>query len=146
MSMDQKFKKPDIRIIRLIFIAIVFMSTGLVFELYLLDHYEGLLQLIPFLCIGIGLILAILLFKFKNRVAQLSFQLCLLLTALSGIVGIFLHLNANAEFEKEIKPSIEGMDLILESLSGALPSLAPGSLILFSLIGYSYLLLIKQKA
>ena len=49
------------------------------------------------------------------------------------------------EFEKEISPGLDGMDLFMEMASGALPSLAPGSLILLSLIGYSYILLIKQK-
>ena len=69
----------------------------------------------------------------------------MLLTALSGVYGTFLHLRANFEFEQEMKPTETGLNLFLESLSGALPALAPGSLIALALIGYSYLILLKQK-
>ncbi|MDX1314396.1 MAG: hypothetical protein R3356_02740, partial [Eudoraea sp.] len=45
----------------------------------------------------------------------------------------------------EMTPSAKGWDLFVESLSGALPALAPGSMIVLALIGYSYLILLKQK-
>ena len=143
--MKQKVKYLDAKITRLILIAIVFMSIGLSIELYLLKHYEGILQFIPIICVSLGLILSLILFKFRNSSIQILFHISLILMVASGLAGIFLHLKANYEFEKEIRPSINGMDLFMESLSGALPSLAPGSLILLALIGYSYTLLIKQQ-
>ena len=143
--MKQKVKYLDVKITRLILIAIVFMSVGLSIELYLLEHYEGILQFIPIICVSLGLILSLILFKFRNTTIQILFHTSLILMVTSGLAGIFLHLKANYEFEKEIRPSINGMDLFMESLSGALPSLAPGSLILLALIGYSYTLLIKQQ-
>ncbi len=143
--MKQNVKSLDAKITRLILIAIAFMSIGLSIELYLLEHYEGILQLIPIICVSLGLILSIVLFRFRNKPIQILFHISLILMVASGLAGIFLHLKANYEFEKEIRPSINGMDLFMESLSGALPSLAPGSLILLALIGYSYTLLIKQQ-
>jgi hypothetical protein len=73
------------------------------------------------------------------------FKVILGCTALSGIYGTFLHLRANYEFELEMKPNARDWDLFIESLSGALPTLAPGSMIVLALIGYSYILLLKQK-
>ena len=143
--MKQNIKSLDAKITRLILIAIAFMSVGLSIELYLLEHYEGILQFIPIICVSLGLILSLVLFRFRNKTIQNLFNISLILLVASGLTGIFLHLKANYEFEKEIRPSINGMDLFMESLSGALPSLAPGSLILLALIGYSYTLLIKQQ-
>ncbi|WP_425235398.1 hypothetical protein [Ulvibacterium sp.] len=130
---------------RILLAAFVFMTVGTVLELYLLDHYEGAQQLIPILCIGSSiLILCILFFRRTNMTLKL-FKLVLVLTALSGVYGAFLHLRANYEFEQEMKPTAGGWDLFVESLSGALPALAPFSMIVLALIGYSYVILIKQE-
>lgn len=75
---------------------------------------------------------------------MLSFQLLMVATALSGLYGIYLHLRANYEFELEMKPTLGGWELFTESLSGALPALAPASMIVLALIGYSYSILLKQ--
>lgn len=130
---------------RVLFAALLFMIVGMGLELYLLGHYEDTLQLIPLFCIGgTLLILSILLFQ-QSAFFLGVFKLLLGLTALSGLYGTFLHLRANYEFEQEMKPSTADWDLFLESLSGALPALAPGSMILLALLGYSYILLLKQK-
>tara|TARA_B100000767_G_scaffold269985_1_gene292810 strand:+ start:1707 stop:1856 length:150 start_codon:yes stop_codon:yes gene_type:complete len=44
-----------------------------------------------------------------------------------------------------MKPTANFWELFSESLSGALPTLAPMSMIVLALIGYSYLILIKQQ-
>ena len=130
---------------QLIFATFVFMLLGVGLELYLLSHYEDTLQRIPLFCIGSAiLVLIILLFKRSSFVITL-FKVILGCTALSGIYGTFLHLRANYEFEMEMKPNARDWDLFIESLSGALPTLAPGSMIVLALIGYSYILLLKQK-
>lgn len=74
-----------------------------------------------------------------------SFKLVLLVTALSGIYGGYLHLSSNFEFEIEMTPTASNWELLIESLSGALPTLAPLSMIVLALIGYSYLILINKK-
>ncbi len=130
---------------RVISLTLLFMMIGTAMELYLLDHYEGVQQLIPLLCIGTSLVLVVLLFWQRTRLLLGMFQLTLGLTALSGVYGTYLHLQANYEFEQEMKPTANDWDLFVESLSGALPTLAPASMIVLALIGYSYLLLLRQK-
>ncbi len=114
-------------------------------ELYLLDHYEDTLQLIPILCIGLVMLTVILLIFLKSKLIKVAFKVILLITALSGIYGGYLHLLANYEFEIEMRPTANNWELLSESLSGALPALAPFSMIVLALIGYSYLIIINQK-
>lgn len=121
------------------------MTLGTVSELYLLDHYEDTLQFIPILCIGLLLLIVLVMFFYRSRFLNQVFKILLMLTALSGVYGAFLHLQANYEFELEMTPTLGGWDLFIESLSGALPALAPFSMVVLALIGYSYLILINQK-
>ena len=121
------------------------MMVGTAVELYLLDHYEDVYQLIPLICIGalLATVVAMLYWRASRLIGV--FKVLLVLTALSGGFGTFLHLQANYEFELEMKPTAGEWDLIVESFSGALPALAPASMIGLALVGYSYLLLLKQN-
>jgi hypothetical protein len=124
-----------------------FLTTtmGIAFELYLLGHHEDNWQLIPLICIGASLFFTgLFLFKRTKFNRGLLF-IVLLIDALSGLYGVFLHLQANYEFELEMRPSLSGWELFKESLSGALPALAPGSMVIIALIGFSYLTLITNK-
>ncbi|MCX2718026.1 hypothetical protein [Lentiprolixibacter aurantiacus] len=138
-------KTSEFGLKRVIIVALLFMMVGTALELYLLNHYEGTLQLIPIICIGASITTLAILHFHRTTYTIRIYKLVLGLTALSGVYGTFLHLQANFEFEVEMKPTAKTWDLFLESLSGALPSLAPGSMIVLALIGYSYLLLLKQK-
>ena len=142
---SNKFTLERYGVKRVILLALLFMLFGTLMELYLLDHYEDTLQLIPALCIGGALINLFVLFFRRSQVIINLFKLVLVLTSLSGIYGAFLHLQANYEFEQDMKPTANFWELFSESLSGALPTLAPMSMIVLALIGYSYLILIKQQ-
>ena len=130
---------------QLVLIALLFMTTGMLLELYLLGHYEDNYQLIPLFGIAIALIISVVLNFRASKMIQNLFKLVLILISLSGIYGVYLHLQANFEFEKEIHPTLNNSSLFLESISGALPTIAPLSLIVLALIGYTYLILINQK-
>jgi|TARA_B100001146_G_scaffold130896_1_gene114984 hypothetical protein len=54
---------------------------------------------------------------------------------LSGVVGLYLHLKANVEFELELRPTMANAELILETLMGAIPALAPGEMVQLGLLG-----------
>lgn len=136
-------QKPKVRSI--LVLALVFMLLGTALELYLLHHFESVQQAIPLIFIGALLLLvALSFFSWAHGVFQF-FKPVLLLTALSGLYGTFLHLKANYEFELEMKPTANNWDLFLESMSGALPALAPCSMIVLALIGYSYTLLLNTN-
>ena len=130
---------------QVIVLAFLFMMIGTLLELYLLNHYEDTLQLIPVFCIAIALINSIFIYFRRSKVTFNIFKVVLFLTSLSGLYGVFLHLQANYEFEQEIKPTANFWELFLESVSGAFPALAPLSMVVLALIGYSYLILINQK-
>jgi hypothetical protein len=141
----QNDKATPLHVHRVVLTALLIMLVGTALELYLLTHYEGVQQLIPLLCIGVSILVLILLFFQRTKVLMNLFKFVLILTGLSGIYGTFLHLRANYEFELEMKPTATGWNLFVESLSGALPALAPCSMIVLALLGYSYLLLLKHK-
>jgi hypothetical protein len=46
-----------------------------------------------------------------------------------------LHYHGNEEFELEMYPSLSGMQLVSETLTGATPVLAPGSMALLGVVG-----------
>lgn len=130
---------------RIIIAALSFMMLGTLLELYLLNHFEDWLQFIPFVCIFASAIMMIVLMLKQSEIIQKLFVFLMIATAMCGMYGIYLHLSVNFQFEQEMTPSHSNWDLFVESLSGAIPTLAPGSLIVLALIGYSYIKLIKQN-
>jgi hypothetical protein len=51
---------------------------------------------------------------------------------------MLLHYQSNREFELETYPTMAGLELLRETLTGAIPALAPGALIHIGLIGFAY--------
>ena len=144
--MSTRKDKPSTSLLQIALLsALLFMLFGTALELYLLNHFEDTFQLVPLICIGASALVLCLLFFQRSNFLKGLFKWILGITALSGFYGTYLHLNANYEFELEMKPTLNGWELIVESLSGALPALAPCSMIVLALIGYSYLLLLKHK-
>jgi hypothetical protein len=117
----------------------VFGLLGVAAELVLLEHYEDLKQLIPFVVIGIGLAGVAWFIARPGPASTRSFTAIIALFGLSGLIGLILHYRGNAEFERERDPAIGGVTLVWESLTGATPALAPGTMILFAFIGYALL-------
>ena len=107
-------------------------------ELFLLGHYEDPWQLVPLGMIGLSLVvLAVRLFRNDARVLRV-FQVLMLMFVAAGALGIYLHYQSNVEFELEMNPAAAGWELIRESLSGAMPALAPGTMAYLGLIGFLY--------
>jgi len=125
---------------KLLLAALVISLVGTAGELLLIEHFEGLWQIIPLLLIAIG-ITAISWFSLKptKRSKQLL-QVIMALFMVSGFLGFALHFNGNMEFELEMYPSMKGTKLIWETLKGATPVLAPGSMIATGLFGWAYAL------
>ena len=107
-------------------------------ELILLGHYEETWQILPLGIMGLSLAaLAARLFRNDAPVLRV-FQACMLLFVAAGIVGVYLHYQSNVEFELEMNPAAAGWELIRESLTGAMPALAPGTMTYLGLIGLLY--------
>ncbi|MEQ9423331.1 MAG: hypothetical protein RJQ09_02855 [Cyclobacteriaceae bacterium] len=128
---------------RLISFIVVFMSIGTMAELLLIGHYEDSWQLLPIILIASSMVVFILIHWRKTALTGF-FKTLMIACAISGLIGLWFHLNANFEFEKEMYPTHSFGTLLLKSLTGALPVLAPGSMIVFGSIGYLYVLLKQQ--
>jgi hypothetical protein len=113
---------------------------GTLTELILLGHIEGWQQFIPVGLLSFSLILYILHSWLKASWIWMALRIMFTLCILSGLLGTFFHLRSNLDFEKEMYPSMDASTLLLESLSGAIPALAPGSMIVVGLVGFLYLM------
>jgi hypothetical protein len=122
--------------IRRILLALVLLGiVGLVPELVLLKHTESATQLIPLLVLGLGLVSSVVLWVRPTRRSIRIFQVVMLLFIVAGLLGLYYHLRGNVEFELEQDPSAHGLDLLWRSLSGGVPTLAPGAMVQLGLLG-----------
>ena len=112
------------------------LGTGV--ELLLLGHYENPWQWTPIGMLTLGLAIAAMCFFVQSRLLLQVFRATMVLFVAAGGLGIFLHYENNREFELEMYPSMEGTELIWESLTGAMPALAPGTMIQLGLVGLLY--------
>lgn len=112
--------------------------VGLSVELVLLGHVDGVLQLAPVAILGAGL-LALLWHAFAPTPATVhTVRAAMWLFVISGAAGVALHYRGNVEFELEMYPSLSGVRLVRETLTGATPVLAPGSMTLLGLVGLAH--------
>jgi hypothetical protein len=129
-----------VSLLRLLLFTFALGCAGVAAELLLLEHFEDWPQLIPLVLLGLGLIAVVWHARTRSRPAERLLGVTLVLMAASGIVGQVLHLRGNIEFEREADPAIRTWPLIVESLMGATPALAPGTMVLLAVVGYAYLL------
>ncbi|MEL7247281.1 MAG: hypothetical protein AAFO03_02645 [Bacteroidota bacterium] len=112
------------------------MGTGL--ELLLLEHFEGFWQIIPLVLMGLGLLCLAWFAIGKSSPSRQVFRGLMLLFMISGVLGFALHYNGNMAFELEMYPSMQGAELAWETLKGATPVLAPGTMIATALLGWAF--------
>lgn len=123
------------RVRRGLIILLVAGLLGTGTELLLMGHTEGLDQLIPLLLIGLSLP-ALSWYRWKPSAASRGvFSFIMALFLLSGAVGSVLHYKGNVEFEIESMPGLGGFELFKQSMTGATPALAPGTMILLGALG-----------
>jgi len=120
---------------RLGMFLLLFSTAGIVLELYFLEHFEDKPQWIPIALLGVGLAVALVVAVRPNRKSVRALQTLMLGNIVAGGLGIYFHLRSNVEFELELHPSMEGMELVMESLRGAMPALAPGAMAQLGLLG-----------
>jgi hypothetical protein len=124
----------SIRTIFLVILAIGLVGTGT--ELLFLSHDEDLVQLVPLVLIGLGLV-AIAWYAISGSPWSVrALRITMAAFVAAGGLGIALHYQANKEFTKEVDPSIEGYTMFMKAMqSKTPPALAPGSMAQLGLLG-----------
>lgn len=112
------------------------LGTGA--ELLLIGHIEDPWQLAPLGLFAASLVVVSWYAMTRSPASIRAFQGAMLLFLGAGVAGTLLHYRGNVEFEQEMYPGIAGLELFQEAMTGAFPALAPGSMVLFGLIGLAW--------
>lgn len=122
------------RLRRFLLVLAALLCLGTLGELTLIDHLEEPLQFVPFVLCGVGLIaLAMVYFK-PQRKTIWTLRVIMVLVALGGFLGMYEHLAGNQAFALEINQRASGSELLMDTLTGASPALAPGVLIITAIV------------
>jgi hypothetical protein len=122
------------RIRRWLLLLAAFIFLGTVGELILEEHTKETIQYLPFvLCIA-GFITVVAVLLRPVRASLLALRITMVLTAAGGALGLVVHVVNNFEFEQEIQPNLAASDLLVATLKGANPLLAPGILAFAAII------------
>ena len=122
-----------LRLLLLAILALGMVGTGT--ELVLLEHMESRWQLVPLFALGYGLIACIAVAIRPARFTVRLLRVLMLVFIAAGLTGLYLHYSGNMEFELEMYPSMTGLELFWESVTGATPALAPGTMVQLGLLG-----------
>jgi hypothetical protein len=125
--------------LRLVLLAVVAIGmAGLAAELALLEHYDDAWQWVPLVALGLGPAACAAVWRRPGRAALGAFRALMGLYVAAGVLGVYLHLRGNFEFERERDPSLGGSALLWEAMRGATPALAPGALAQLGLVGLAF--------
>lgn len=113
-------------------------AMGVITELILLEHYEEPVQFVPLALLALTLATILWHWIDGGRRSLRAFQVVMLLMVVAGTIGIGLHLRENVATELDLNPGSSGLAFWLEVVRGDLPTLAPGTLVQFGLLGLLY--------
>jgi len=132
-------RRPTVTVLRRVLLIILLVGlSGTEAELLLLGHTEGAWQVSPIVLIAVSLVVLAWYGAAGGPVSLRALRGAMALLLLSGIVGLWLHFAANVEWEREANPSLGGIALYRAALSGAMPVLAPGTMIQLALLGLAF--------
>jgi hypothetical protein len=123
------------RVRQLLRVTLLIGLPGMTAELLLLGHFESAAQVLPLGLLGVGLAVLLWHLAAPSTASVRVLQGTMMLFVVSGGIGIGLHYDGNVEFELEMYPSMSGIELIRNTLSGATPVFAPGTMALLGLVG-----------
>ena len=120
---------------RLTLLLFLFGTAGTAIELLLLEHFEDPWQWAPLALLAAGTVGAGYLGLRPSRGAVLTLRALTVSYLVAAALGLYLHVESNVEFELELHPTMSGSELIVETLMGAIPALAPGAMAQLGLLG-----------
>ncbi len=124
---------------RLLLLLLAAGILAMAADLLLIGHVEDTNQLIPLVVGGAGMA-SVVWAALRPTLAGLRvLQFVMLCFIGTGLIGISLHFQANAEFQREIDPAISGRELFWKvSEATAPPALSPGLMVQLGLLGLVY--------
>jgi hypothetical protein len=124
------------RRLRLFLLVVVAgLCLGTIVELALAEHTKETLQWVPFVISGLAF-LSVVVVIIRPRPATIwALRIVMVLAVGGSLLGVWEHLETNYEFESEMRPSAPISEVILPTLQGAAPLLAPGILALGGVLG-----------
>ena len=133
-------KKRAIPPLRRVLLAVFLVGTaGAGADLFLLEHFEDKLQLIPPALLGLAVIVLAWHIIHRGPASVRVFQVLMLLFVIAGFVGLVLHYQGSAEFQLEVNPDLSGLELFMKAIRAkAPPALGPGAMINLGLLGLAY--------
>ena len=131
--MNSELVLARLRQFLLIISAGVFVMT--VTELFFLSHWSETIQFLPFVLSGLGLVTLSLAYFRPSRRNITLLRWSMIVIAACSLIGVYEHMANNLGFQMEIQPNATSWELILATLEGANPVLAPGILMLGAVIG-----------
>jgi len=131
---------PAVVVLRRSILAVFLLGVvGSFAELLLIGHDEDVPQFVPLVLFGLALGLLAVLAATGARPALLAFRATMVLFMAAGLLGSWLHFQANREFQLEVDPSLAGWALLAESLQAkSPPALAPGVMVQLGLLGLAW--------
>jgi len=110
------------------------LFSGTLVELWLVNHTEDVVQLVPFVLCGVGVLVVLLVLIRSRRVTVLTLRAWMFVVVVGSLFGIYQHVANNIAFEREISPTAPSVRIWREALGGANPLLAPGMLAVTALL------------
>ena len=110
-------------------------ATVTLIELCLIEHYEDFWQYAPLLLLVLVLAAGGAFAVRATRTRLILLRAVALACLIAGASGLVLHYRGNAEFELEMYPHLEGLELFAETMRGATPVLAPAGMMFIGLMG-----------
>lgn len=123
---------------RLLFVTLFLGLGGTLTELFLLGHYEDWQQYVPLVVLGAGLGAQGWFAVSRSAASVRGVRAAMWSCILSGVAGVLLHYQGNREFELEMTPGAAGWSLFSAVMTGATPTLAPGSMVQLGLVGLAW--------
>ena len=136
---DPRREPPTlVSIRRFLLIALAGGIVGTAGELVLLGHVESRAQWIPLAALGAATFVLLWHAVAPGRNSVRVLRLLMGAFIAAGVVGVGLHYDGNAEFERELHPGDSGLTFLAHVAAGATPVLAPGSMVLLGLVGIAH--------
>ena len=125
---------------RPLILAVLFVGLfGMGAELLLLQHTGSVWELIPFVLIGLTLVILMWHAATEHPASVRAVQGIMALFLIAGVAGIALHYQSSMEFKLETNPSLSGWALFWAVMYAKTPpALAPGAMIQLGLRGLVY--------